>query len=233
MIPTSTIRRIPRWSRSPGCARTSSPSYRTTSCEKLMERCRKIELDKQAQMKADNRRFIGRKKLSKSKWWTKASSWEDRYELEPQGRLVRQVAAYRRDPARPALGARVRQVSRGAPRRGGPRVPLRHVRVARATTCAWLRSLRSQVKYRRDGVASAAPPSCIGSSSTADPLLARKASPRPHFGPCRAPIARTSATRGPARPPPAHSSYRDGVHMANWIARRYGIKNPALPEHWR
>lgn len=31
----------------------------------------------------------------------------------------------------------------------------------------------------------------------------------------------------------AHSSYRDGVYMAQWLAKRYGLGEPVLPEHWR
>jgi hypothetical protein len=52
--------------------------------DKLMARCREIELDKQKQMKQDNRRFMGLKKLAKQKWWEEARSWEDRYTLVPK-----------------------------------------------------------------------------------------------------------------------------------------------------
>ncbi|MBL4687390.1 MAG: hypothetical protein JKY37_22530 [Nannocystaceae bacterium] len=52
--------------------------------DKLMDRCRQLERDKQAQMKAENRRFMGLSKLSKSKWWRKPSSWEDRYAVKPK-----------------------------------------------------------------------------------------------------------------------------------------------------
>lgn len=31
----------------------------------------------------------------------------------------------------------------------------------------------------------------------------------------------------------AHSSYRDGLFMAKWLAGRYDIGEPVLPEHWR
>jgi cephalosporin-C deacetylase len=30
-----------------------------------------------------------------------------------------------------------------------------------------------------------------------------------------------------------HSSYRDGVFEIEWLARRHGISEPVLPEHWR
>jgi cephalosporin-C deacetylase-like acetyl esterase len=31
----------------------------------------------------------------------------------------------------------------------------------------------------------------------------------------------------------AHSSYKDGVHQATWLAQRYGFDEPLLPPHWR
>lgn len=31
----------------------------------------------------------------------------------------------------------------------------------------------------------------------------------------------------------AHSTYRDGVQMAQWLAMRYGLGSPVLPAHWR
>lgn len=31
----------------------------------------------------------------------------------------------------------------------------------------------------------------------------------------------------------AHSSYKDGVHQATWLAQRYGFDEPLLPLHWR
>lgn len=31
----------------------------------------------------------------------------------------------------------------------------------------------------------------------------------------------------------AHSSYKDGVHQATWLAQRYGYDEPLLPPHWR
>lgn len=51
--------------------------------EKLMDRCRELERDKQAQMKAANRRFMGLKKLSRSKWWKRPSTWENHYTVKP------------------------------------------------------------------------------------------------------------------------------------------------------
>ncbi len=31
----------------------------------------------------------------------------------------------------------------------------------------------------------------------------------------------------------AHSSYKDGVNQATWLAERYGLGEPVLPPHWR
>jgi len=31
----------------------------------------------------------------------------------------------------------------------------------------------------------------------------------------------------------AHSSYKDGVHQATWLAARYGFGEPLLPPHWQ
>jgi cephalosporin-C deacetylase-like acetyl esterase len=31
----------------------------------------------------------------------------------------------------------------------------------------------------------------------------------------------------------AHSSYKDGVNQATWLATRYGLGEPVLPPHWR
>jgi hypothetical protein len=52
--------------------------------DELMRRCREIERAKQQQMKKNGRRFMGVKKLLKSKWWQKATSWEDRFERVPK-----------------------------------------------------------------------------------------------------------------------------------------------------
>jgi hypothetical protein len=52
--------------------------------DELMRRCREIERAKQQQMKEDGRRFMGVKKLLKSKWWQKATSWEDRFKQVPK-----------------------------------------------------------------------------------------------------------------------------------------------------
>lgn len=51
---------------------------------KLMDRCRELEREKQSHMKAAHRRFMGLKKLSKSKWWDRPSSWENHYVVEPK-----------------------------------------------------------------------------------------------------------------------------------------------------
>ena len=58
--------------------------------EKLMARCLEIERAKQAEYKKANRRFMGVKKLAKTKWWRRAKSWEDRFKITPT------VAASRR-----------------------------------------------------------------------------------------------------------------------------------------
>lgn len=52
--------------------------------DKLMLRCREIELAKHAEMRKKGRRFMGLKKLLKSNWRARATSWEDRYTLEPK-----------------------------------------------------------------------------------------------------------------------------------------------------
>ncbi len=51
--------------------------------DKLMQRCMEIQRTKQAEYKEQNMRFMGRKKLAKTKWWKRATSWEDRYTLIP------------------------------------------------------------------------------------------------------------------------------------------------------
>ncbi|MFN3186649.1 MAG: hypothetical protein ACE37F_31905 [Nannocystaceae bacterium] len=51
--------------------------------DKLMARCREIQLAKQAEYKAKKWRFMGLKKLAKTKWWRRAKSWEDRFTQIP------------------------------------------------------------------------------------------------------------------------------------------------------
>ncbi len=51
--------------------------------DKLMERCLEIQRDKQAEYQRENRRFMGVKKLAKTKWWKRAKSWEDRFTMIP------------------------------------------------------------------------------------------------------------------------------------------------------
>lgn len=49
----------------------------------LMKECRALEREKQRKMKAGNKRFMGLKKLAKTKWWDKPKSCEDHYKLVP------------------------------------------------------------------------------------------------------------------------------------------------------
>ena len=51
--------------------------------DKLMARCMEIQRAKQDEYDAQNRRFMGVKKLAKTKWWKRAKSWEDRFTQIP------------------------------------------------------------------------------------------------------------------------------------------------------
>ena len=51
--------------------------------DKLLERCAQIERKAQAEMKAENRRFMGLQKLAKTKWWKRAKSPEKRFKTVP------------------------------------------------------------------------------------------------------------------------------------------------------
>lgn len=51
--------------------------------DKLMQRCREIQLAKQAELKANNERFVGLKKLAKTKWWRRAKTPEQRFTIIP------------------------------------------------------------------------------------------------------------------------------------------------------
>ena len=51
--------------------------------DKLMARCMEIQRAKQVEYKAQNRRFVGLPKLSKTKWWKRAKSSEDRFTVIP------------------------------------------------------------------------------------------------------------------------------------------------------
>ena len=52
--------------------------------DKLMELCREIEREAQRRMKAENRRFMGLKKLAKTKWWDKPRSYDERFKVQPR-----------------------------------------------------------------------------------------------------------------------------------------------------
>ena len=68
--------------------------------EKLMERCLDIQRAKQAEYKKTNRRFMGVKKLAKTKWWRRAKSWEDRFTIIPTvaaSQKSQRIAQLRRD----------------------------------------------------------------------------------------------------------------------------------------
>ena len=51
--------------------------------DKLFKRCAEIEQKVQAEMKAENRRFVGLRKLAKTKWWKRAKSPEKRFTTVP------------------------------------------------------------------------------------------------------------------------------------------------------
>ncbi len=51
--------------------------------DKLFDRCLEIERGVQAEMKAQNRRFMGVRKLAKTKWWRRAKSPEKRFGIVP------------------------------------------------------------------------------------------------------------------------------------------------------
>jgi hypothetical protein len=51
--------------------------------DKLMKRCREIQIAAQAELKAQNRRFVGLKKLAKTKWWKRAKTPEARFTRIP------------------------------------------------------------------------------------------------------------------------------------------------------
>lgn len=51
--------------------------------DKLMARCIELQHAKQDECDAQNRRFMGLKKLAKTKWWKRAKSWEDRFTQIP------------------------------------------------------------------------------------------------------------------------------------------------------
>lgn len=50
----------------------------------LMRLCREKQREKQREMKAKHRRFMGLKKLARTKWWRQAVSWEDRFTTKPR-----------------------------------------------------------------------------------------------------------------------------------------------------
>ena len=52
--------------------------------DKLMNLCRELERAKQQEMKAQNRRFMGLKKLAKTNPWHQATSREDRFRIKPR-----------------------------------------------------------------------------------------------------------------------------------------------------
>ncbi|MCR9164943.1 MAG: hypothetical protein ACE37F_30630 [Nannocystaceae bacterium] len=67
---------------------------------KLMKRCLEIQHTKQAEYKEQNRRFMGLKKLAKTKWWKRARSWEDRFTTIPRvaaSTKQRRIAQIKRD----------------------------------------------------------------------------------------------------------------------------------------
>jgi len=81
--------------------------------------CREIEIEAQTQMKAENRRFVGLRKLAKTHWWRRAKSPEKRFCTIPtvassQARTrkeeLRKNEAWRRDYAAQRANFR-----RGAP----------------------------------------------------------------------------------------------------------------------
>lgn len=51
--------------------------------DKLMRRCDEIQRATHAEYKETHRRFMGLKKLAKTKWWRRAKSWEDRFKTVP------------------------------------------------------------------------------------------------------------------------------------------------------
>lgn len=70
--------------------------------EKHMGLCREIERAKQEEMKADNRRFMGLKKLAKTKWWDAPKSYDERFTNEPMVASTdswRRIAALQRNAA--------------------------------------------------------------------------------------------------------------------------------------
>ena len=110
--------------------------------DKLMELCEKLEVEKRRQMKADNRRFKGLKKLAKTKWNGQPSRDEDRFRIKPRvasSDPQRRIAAIRaqRRPGRPS--------TRYAAKRslGGSAPPSRTARIycAAATTYRSRRAL--------------------------------------------------------------------------------------------
>lgn len=67
---------------------------------KLMARCMEIQRAKQAEYKEQNRRFMGPKKLAKTKWWKRAKSWEDRFTQIPTvaaSTKTKRIAQLKRD----------------------------------------------------------------------------------------------------------------------------------------
>lgn len=68
--------------------------------DKLMERCDEIQRLKHAEYKKANRRFMGVKKLGKTKWWRRAKSWEDRFTTIPTvaaSQRSKRIAQLKRD----------------------------------------------------------------------------------------------------------------------------------------
>ena len=51
--------------------------------DRLMEKCREVEAKCHGEMKAANRRFMGIKKLQRTKWWKRAKSPEARFKTVP------------------------------------------------------------------------------------------------------------------------------------------------------
>lgn len=51
--------------------------------ERLREECRRTETEFQAELKANNRRFVGLNKLAKTKWWKRAKTPEARFDTVP------------------------------------------------------------------------------------------------------------------------------------------------------
>lgn len=51
--------------------------------DRLADECRKLEVKVQMEMKEQNRRFVGLKKLAKTKWWRRAKAPEQRFKTVP------------------------------------------------------------------------------------------------------------------------------------------------------